>query len=80
MYIRVVNIERGGEKYGTYYQAVRSYREDGKVKQDVVHLGEHATADEALTAWAEDVRQLETTRPRKADKLRAKMDNLRAMV
>jgi hypothetical protein len=59
---------------------VCSYREHDKVKQDVVHLGEHPTADEALTAWAEDVRQLQTRRPRKAEKLRAKMDRLRAMV
>jgi hypothetical protein len=79
-YIRTVNIERDGEQYGTYYQAVRSYREGGKVKQDVVHLREYSTADEALTAWADDVRQLQTTRPRKADKLRAKMDKRRAMV
>jgi hypothetical protein len=80
VYIRTVNINRDGEQYGTYYQAVRSYREGGKVKQEVIHLGEYATADEALNAWAEDVRQLETTRPRKADKLRAKIDRLRAMV
>ena len=79
MYIRTVNINRDGEQYGTYYQAVRSYREGGKVKQDVIHLGEHTTADEALTAWAEDVRQLQTTRPRKADKLRAKIERLREM-
>lgn len=79
MYIRTVNIERDGEQYGTYYQAVRSYREAGKVKQDVIHLGEYATADEALTAWAEDIRQLQTTRPRKADKLRAKMERLREL-
>jgi hypothetical protein len=58
---------------------VRSYRENGKVKQEVVHLGEHATADEALTAWADDVRQLQTTRPRKAEKLRAKMERLRGL-
>ena len=79
VYIRTVNIERDGEQYGTYYQAVRSYREAGKVKQEVVHLGEHATADEALTAWAEDVRQLQKTRPRKADKLRSKMERLREL-
>jgi hypothetical protein len=59
---------------------VRSYRERGKVKQEVVHLGEHATADEALTAWAEDVRQLQATRPRKADKLRAKMGRLEQLM
>jgi hypothetical protein len=45
-----VNIQRDGEKYGTYYQAVRSYRVNGKVKQEVIHLGQHSTADEALTA------------------------------
>jgi len=44
-----------------------------------VHLGEHTTADEALEAWTEDVRQLQTTRPRKADKLRAKMDRLKEL-
>ncbi|QIN82496.1 hypothetical protein GBA63_07445 [Rubrobacter tropicus] len=79
MYIRTVNIERDGEQYGTYYQAVRSYREAGKVKQEVVHLGEHATADEALTAWAYDVERLQATRPRKADKLRDKMERLREL-
>jgi len=59
---------------------VRSYREQGKVKQEVVHLGEHATADEALTAWADEVRQLQATRPRKADKLRAKMERLEQLM
>ena len=80
IYIRAINIERDGERYGTYYQAVRSYREGGKVKQDVVHLGEHATADDALTAWTEDVRQLQDTRPRKADKLQAKMNRLKELM
>ncbi len=80
MYIRTVNIERAGERYGTYYQVVRSYRDNGKVKQDVIHLGEHQTADEALTTWENDARQLQATRPRKAEKLRVKMDRLRAMV
>lgn len=79
IYIRAINIERDGERYGTYYQAVRSYREAGKVKQEVVHLGEHATADEALAAWERDVLSLQTARPRKADKLRAKMDRLKEL-
>ena len=74
-----MNIERDGERYGTYYQAVRSYREAGKVKQEVVHLGEHATADEALTVWEQDVLSLLASRPRKADKLRAKMERLREL-
>ncbi len=58
---------------------MRSYREAGKVKQDVVHLGEHATADEALTAWADEVDRLQDTRPRKAEKLRVKMERLREL-
>jgi hypothetical protein len=80
VYIRTVNIERDGERYGTYYQAVRSYREAGKVKQEVVHLGEHATADEALKAWTEDIRQLQATRPRKADKLLVKIERLEQLM
>jgi hypothetical protein len=77
IYIRAVNIERDGEQYGTYYQAVRSYREQGKVKQDVVHLGEHQTADEALTAWEQEIGGLQTTRPKQARKLQAKLERLR---
>jgi hypothetical protein len=76
-YIRAVNIERDGERYGTYYQAVRSYRERGKVKQEVVHLGEHQTADEALTAWEQEIGGLQTTRPKQAQKLQAKLERLR---
>ncbi len=59
---------------------MRSYREGGKVKQEVIHLGEHQTADGALAAWADEADTLQATRPRKAEKLRAKMDKLRAMV
>ena len=77
IYIRAVNIERDGEQYGTYYQAVRSYRERGKVKQEVVHLGEHQTADEALTAWEQEIGGLQTTRPKQAQKLQAKLERLR---
>jgi hypothetical protein len=79
IYIRAVNIERDGEQYGTYYQAVRSYREQGKVKQEVVHLGEHQTADEALTAWQREIGALETTRPKQARKLQAKLERLQEL-
>lgn len=75
----MVKIERNGEQYGTYYQAVRSYRENGKVKQDVVHLGEHATADKALTAWQREIEELQTTKPRKAEKLQRKIEKLRTI-
>ena len=75
-----MNIERDGKQYGTYYQAVRSYREAGKVKQDVVHLGEYATADEALIAWPHEIAELERIgRPKKAAKLVGKLDKLRSI-
>ncbi len=80
MYIRTVNIERDGEKYGSYFQAVRSYREQGEVKQYVVHLGQYSTVEEALIAWTNDIGKFERIgRPRKAAKLRAKMERLRTM-
>jgi hypothetical protein len=79
IYIRAVNIERDGERYGTYYQAVRSYREQGKVKQEVIHLGEHQTADEALTAWEREIEELVRTRPKQARKLQAKLKRLREL-
>jgi hypothetical protein len=41
--MRAVKIERGGEQYGTLYQAVRSYRQQSRVKQEVVHLGKRST-------------------------------------
>jgi hypothetical protein len=79
IYIRAVNIERDGERYGTYYQAVRSYREQGKVKQDVVHLGEHQTADEALTSWEREIEELARTRLKQARKLQVKFERLREL-
>ena len=74
-----VNIQRDGEQYGTYYQAVRSYRESGKVKQEVIHLGEHQTADEALAAWEREIGELQTARPKQARKLQAKLERLRIL-
>jgi hypothetical protein len=77
IYTRAVKIERDGEQYGTYYQAVRSYREKGKVKQVVVHLGEHETAEAALNAWPEEVKELERIgRPKQAQKVQDKLDRL----
>jgi hypothetical protein len=37
---------------GPYFQLVRSYREEGKVRQEVlVHLGTHESPEDALAAW-----------------------------
>jgi hypothetical protein len=79
IYIRAVSIERDGEQYGTYYQAVRSYREGGKVKQEVIHLGQHSTADEALAAWPQEIQELSKTRPKQAEKLQGKYERLREL-
>ena len=80
IYIRAIKIERDGEQYGTYYQAVRSYREKGKVKQQVVHLGEHQTAEAALESWPQEIQELKRTRPKQAEKLQQKLDKLHRMM
>ena len=80
IYIRAINIERDGEKYGTYYQAVRSYREGGKVKQEVVHLGQHSTAQSALESWPQEIQELSMSRPKQAEKFRVKLEKLRGMM
>jgi hypothetical protein len=55
---------------------VRSYREKGKVKQQVVHLGEHSTAESALESWPKEIQELKRTRPKQAEKLQQKLDRL----
>ena len=80
IYIRAVNIERDGEQYGTYYQAIRSYREQGRVKQEVVHLGEHSTVESALESWPREIRELSRSRPKQAQKLQNKLDRLQELV
>ena len=80
IYIRAVNIEQDGEQYGTYYQAVRSYREKDNVTQQVIHLGEHETAEAALNAWPEEVKELERIgRPKQAQKVQDKLDGLQEL-
>jgi hypothetical protein len=59
---------------------VRSYREGGKVKQEVVHLGEHSTAESALASWPQEIKQLERIgRPKQAEKLQQKLDRLKEL-
>jgi hypothetical protein len=60
---------------------VRSYREGegGKVKQEVVHLGEHNTAESALESWPQEIQELKRTRPRQAEKLLSKLDRLQEL-
>jgi len=80
IYVRAIKIERDGEQHGTYYQAVRSDREGGKVKQEVVHLGEHGTAVSALAAWPQKIRELgRLGRPKEARNLQRKLDRLKEL-
>lgn len=66
---------------GPYFQLVRSYREGGKVKQEVlVHLGEHETPEVALAAWPSEIAHLRRIgRDQQADKLQANFEKLRAL-
>ncbi len=59
---------------------MRSYRERGRVKQEVVHLGEHSTVESALESWPKEVQELvRIGRPRKAKKLQEKLNRLREL-
>jgi hypothetical protein len=60
---------------------VRSYRQSGKVKQQVlVHLGEHPTTEAALDVWPAQVQHLRAIeRDDQADKLEAKLNRLREL-
>lgn len=45
-----------------------------------VHLGEHATPEDAVSAWSEEVGKLRSVgRENKADKLRAKLSRLQSL-
>ena len=66
---------------GPYFQLVRSYREGGRVKQEVlVHLGEHETPEAALAAWPQEIEHLRVIgRESQAEKLESKLEKLREL-
>ena len=66
---------------GPYFQLVRSYREEGKVRQEVlVHLGRHERPEDALAAWPSEAEHLRKIgREEQADKLEANLRKLRAL-
>jgi hypothetical protein len=66
---------------GPYFQLVRSYREEGKVKQEVlIHLGIHERPEDALVAWPSEMEHLRAIgRNDQADKLEANLEKLRAL-
>jgi prefoldin subunit 5 len=49
------------------------------VKQEVVHLGQHRTADSALKSWPSEIKELKTSRPKQAKKLEDKLERLREL-
>ncbi len=67
---------------GPYFQLVRSYREDGKVRQEVlVHLGTHERPEDALAAWPQEARHLRKIgREGQAEKLEANLEKLKALM
>ena len=77
-YYREVNIyvrRMRSRERGPYFQLVRSYREGGKVKQEVlVHLGRYETPEDALAVWPSEVRHLRAIgRDHQADRLEANL-------
>jgi len=66
---------------GPYFQLVRSYRQEGKVRQEVlVHLGIHGRPEDALAAWPSEAEHLRKIgREEQADKLEANLNKLRAL-
>ncbi len=66
---------------GPYFQLVRSYREEGKVRQEVlVHLGTHEEPEDALAAWPSELEHLRKIgREGQAAKLEANLKKLRAL-
>ena len=64
-----------------YYQLVESRRVDGKPRQKVLmHLGQHATVDEALKRWPREIGGLRRRgNDEAADALKEKLDRLRKL-
>ena len=61
---------------------VRYYRnEDGKPRTEVlVHLGQHSTPEDALSAWPEEIAEHRRTgRDEQAERLEGKLNRLREL-
>ena len=61
---------------------MRSYREGGRVKQEVlVHLGEHETPEAAFAVWPGEIEHLEAIgRIEQASRLKGKLAKLRELM
>jgi hypothetical protein len=78
IYIRRIK----SRKYGDYFQLVRSYRDEGTVKKEVlVHLGEYETPEAALAAWPGEIAEHRRYgRDEQAEKLLSKLDRLQELM
>ena len=96
MFVRKKRVTREGKDAGRrwvsrdYYQLVENYREKGVKtprQRVLMHLGIHPTVDDALEAWAKEIRRLRSLARRAgddsareaADALREKLDTLRRL-
>ncbi len=89
--VTVISYYKGGSIYvrrtmsrgrGPYFQLVRSYREEGKVKQEVlVHLGTHERPEDALAAWPSEAEHLRKIgREEQANKLQKNLEKLKKLI
>jgi hypothetical protein len=78
VFIRKKKHHHGGS---AYFQLVESRRVDGQPRQKVVlHLGGHATVNDALKEWPREVSLLRRHGyPDAADNLKAKLDRLKEL-
>jgi hypothetical protein len=76
MYVRRIHSRKHD-----YFQLVRSYREEGTVKKEVlVHLGDYPTPEDALDAWPSEIAEHRRYgRDEQAEKLQVKLDRLREL-
>jgi hypothetical protein len=75
------SMSRGTPSYQLgHYEMIGDLGKRRSVFKVDVHLGEYASAEEALSAWPEDIRRLdEIGRENKAAKLRMKLERLREL-
>lgn len=76
---KVVSRETPSYQLGHYEMQGEKGKRRSVFKVDV-HLGEHATPEEALAAWSEDIRRLKQIgRESKAERLQNKLDRLQEL-
>lgn len=72
MFVRIRKIKLKNGEISEIYQAVKSYRRNGKVKQKVVALGKHTSVQDALVETERIIARIERNLQVPLDKYRAK--------